>query len=429
MARILKIDLCGCLEASTYAALVRFASELHTLKQHYEEALAEGETIYSWEIPPDVVMLNVNSSGGALLGLLPTMQALRSIAEEIPFVGVASGDACSAGYMLLTACSTIVAVRGTQLGSIAAATAFQDRSKVLEDKGIVPYFFSTHTDKFTGLPGENKSPEDIQNYLEMVATDSFALLQDFMESQRPGIAKEIKRLNGSSFIVKDGSSVLYDLTANSIFEVVTTLDTMESDMFKNILTRSARPSAALMASAQAASSEASSPSASLLASALGTQTKATKTSQEATPQASAVATAEVLMKDSDFIASLGKAIAEAMNVPATKIAPPASTEENTTSSVASMSYLLDTAKALKATEADVIHVAALSLTEETSAKVMQMLVAARDKSQTVVFGNAKLGNVEALKEESSDDDENSLVKAFSAKVAALKARGQSKPTA
>lgn len=203
----------------------------------YEQAVAKGETVYSWEIPPEVILLNMNSSGGDVNQLYTACASLKNLNSIIPVIGLVTGKACSAAYMLLSNCSKIIALPGSTLGSIAGASSYLDYSGKLKEDGIIPYFYSTHSDKFSGLPGENKSPAEIENFLKNSADTYFKILSSMLEANRPGIGQEIKKLNGASFIVTgEEISPLYDLMASSFEEVYYTLENMnmKTDSFKSL---------------------------------------------------------------------------------------------------------------------------------------------------------------------------------------------------
>jgi len=230
MARVAVLTILGSLGNWQYESLTEASSYFLQQKAYADSAFSTGQTLYSWEFPPEIIILKINSPGGSTSGMFGAMASIRSLSESgIPVLAVGVGHVCSAGYSLASQADYIIALPGSEFGSIAVAASWEDDSKQREKDGITDYFYSTSSDKITGMPGENKTPEEIKTYLKTSADTTYAEMLTRLEKARPGITQEVNRLNGGSFLVKENStSPLYDFVATSFEEVLLTLQ--ETDM-------------------------------------------------------------------------------------------------------------------------------------------------------------------------------------------------------
>lgn len=82
------------------------------------------------------VILNFDTPGGTSHGCMENARKLRELSSEKPIVGIANSLAASAGYWMLSACSTVVATPGADVGSIGVYVLYQNWQKALSDAGI-----------------------------------------------------------------------------------------------------------------------------------------------------------------------------------------------------------------------------------------------------------------------------------------------------
>lgn len=403
-----------------YEYLIQACNFFLQKQANYEKAVAKGETIYSWEIPPEVILLAMNSAGGDTNQLYTTCASLKNLNSIIPVVGIVTGKACSAAYMLLSNCSKIIALPGSTLGSIAGASSYLDYSGKLEEEGIIPYFYSTHSGKFSGLPGENKSSVEIEAYLKTSTDTYFKILSSMLEANRPGIGQEIKKLNGASFIVTgEESSPLYDLMASSFEEVYYTLENMnmKSNSFKDLFSFGGMGLAeakAVEASVTSVAAErvkdeplaAAAPAASIL-------------SQAEQAKASAFAEAIFSGLQSKFasVAEAAKADlspGQVLNVAETTFIP--------VEKEATLEELQAFANVHKASASVVLEVAQLGLPLEKAKKVMQTLMGKADASLSKAENTFSLSSLQDLSAGESGSSETALDPIFAAMAAGLKAK-------
>lgn len=391
----------------------------------YEQALAKGETIYSWEIPPEVIVINMNSAGGDVNQLYTACASLKNLNSIIPVIGIVTGKACSAAYMLLSNCSKIIALPGSTLGSIAGASSYLDYAGKLEEEGIVPYFYSTHSGKFSGLPGENKSPAEIEAYLKNSADTYFKILSSMLEANRPGIGQEIKKLNGASFIVTgEESSPLYDLMASSFEEVYYTLENMnmKPNSFKDLFSFGGMGLAEVKAvEASVTSVAAEGVKGEPLAAAAAAAPAASILSQAEQAKAAAFAEAIFSGLQSKFAsvaetAVVSSIIREPQEVQAIQGNVSAVLQE------ATIEELQAFANVHKASASVVLQVAQLGLPLEKAKKVMQTLMGVADASLSKAENTFSLSSLQDLSAGESGSSETTLDPIFAAMAAGLKAK-------
>lgn len=82
------------------------------------------------------VVLNFDTPGGTSHGCMENAAKIRELSESKPIIGIANSLACSAGYWLLSSCSTVVASPGSDVGSIGVYVLYQNWQKALEDAGV-----------------------------------------------------------------------------------------------------------------------------------------------------------------------------------------------------------------------------------------------------------------------------------------------------
>ena len=399
MAKVVTLNIAGSLgaEGIPYDSIIEGVSYLLSGKASYETKLAAEEESYPWEVPPDIILVTMDSSGGDINKLYTAMQSLKNLSKVYPTVGLVTGTACSAGYMLLSSCPHIIVLPGANIGSLAAASAYIDSSESNKKNGLKSFFFSTHKGKFTGLPGENLSDAEIEAYLKTSTEAYFSVIAKTLEANRPGISEEIKKLNGSTFIVTgEETSPLFDSMASSYEEVYYTLKGI--DMNKTISFSSLfggdmqiKP-AEITTTGQVAGA----------GQALKTGTLAQDTTSSVMLSVDDRAKAEAMgaLMFQAFQAQQAEiAIAAGTITAPAAIAPSEST--------ASLAELLAAGKVYKSTEAHILEVAKLGLPLTKASATLKLLAAAGDASFSQSVASLPMSSKAVLDSESgtsSDSD-------------------------
>ncbi len=101
-----------------------------------------------------VVVFDIDSPGGAVLGTPELGEAIRSADEQKPMVAVANSMAASGAYWLASAARRLAVAPSGQVGSIGVFSMHVDRSKMLDDMGIDVTFIHAGKFKVEGNPTE-----------------------------------------------------------------------------------------------------------------------------------------------------------------------------------------------------------------------------------------------------------------------------------
>lgn len=98
------------------------------------------------------IVLEVDSPGGEVQGLLDAADAIRAARALKPVVAVASENALSAAYVLAAAASKVVVSRTGYLGSVGVVVAHEDVSGALAQAGVRVELIHAGAKKVDGDP-------------------------------------------------------------------------------------------------------------------------------------------------------------------------------------------------------------------------------------------------------------------------------------
>lgn len=122
----------------------------------------------------DSILLDINSGGGHVSGVIETADLLAEINTKCkPVKAYASGLAASAAYWLAASAREITAGRGTTVGSIGVIVTHMDYSQKLENDGIKATVMRAGKEKALGQPVEpltDAAREQIQERLNAIYT-------------------------------------------------------------------------------------------------------------------------------------------------------------------------------------------------------------------------------------------------------------------
>ena len=125
------------------------STERLTAQMH---ALAADETI-------GTVLLDVDSPGGTVSGLVEAAAEIRKLGESKRVVAISNDLSASAAYWLTSQASEVVAAPESLTGSIGVYTVHDDFSGALEQAGIKVTYIATSDEKVEGNPDEPLSDE------------------------------------------------------------------------------------------------------------------------------------------------------------------------------------------------------------------------------------------------------------------------------
>lgn len=115
-----------------------------------------------------VLVMEIDSPGGAVSGVFDLADKIRSVRESQPnkkIISVVNDVAASAAYLIASQANHIVATQTASIGSIGAVVVHMDHSQRLENEGIKPTIIRSSPKKMAGSSLEALSEEvseDIQ---------------------------------------------------------------------------------------------------------------------------------------------------------------------------------------------------------------------------------------------------------------------------
>ena len=107
----------------------------------------------------NAILLDFESPGGEVFGCFELAEYIAYCAQLKPIHAVADGMACSAAYILASACNHITAIKSGSVGSIGVVLMHVDRSARNEMEGLKPTLIHAGAHKVDGHPHAPLSAE------------------------------------------------------------------------------------------------------------------------------------------------------------------------------------------------------------------------------------------------------------------------------
>lgn len=151
------------------------------------------------------VWMPFDSGGGECAGLFAAAEELAIMAEgDKPFYAWLDERACSAAYVLASACNKIYGRREAMAGSVAAIINVVDTSKAYEMNGLKPIVIRSEwaDRKARGQPGEKIDKETI-SWLQGMVDKASAQVIEFVSAMREIPEADLKALRGEAFTGND----------------------------------------------------------------------------------------------------------------------------------------------------------------------------------------------------------------------------------
>lgn len=144
-----------------------------------------------------------DTGGGEVAGMFAAAEEIASMAKAEggkPIYAYLDERACSAGYVLASACDRIFGRRESMAGSIAALINIVDKSKMYEKVGLEAIVIraSWADRKARGQAGERIDAELVAS-LESIVEDASDQIAEFVAAMRGITEKSIKDLRGEVF--------------------------------------------------------------------------------------------------------------------------------------------------------------------------------------------------------------------------------------
>ncbi|MDN8599023.1 S49 family peptidase [Citrobacter sp. S2-9] len=122
---------------------------------------------------PDVkgILLDIDSPGGEVAGAFDTSDIIARLRDVKPIWSLANDMACSAGYLLASACSNRLITQTGVVGSVGVVVAHRSVEKMLETVGVDITLIYSGAHKVDGNPYE-KLPEDVRAEIQAKIDDN-----------------------------------------------------------------------------------------------------------------------------------------------------------------------------------------------------------------------------------------------------------------
>lgn len=111
------------------------------------------------------ILLDIDSSGGEVSGAFDTADLIARAREKKPVWALASDTACSAAYLLASACSRRLITQTSIVGSIGVVVAHRSVEKALEMAGVDITLIFAGSHKVDGNPYK-QLPDDVRDQVQ-----------------------------------------------------------------------------------------------------------------------------------------------------------------------------------------------------------------------------------------------------------------------
>lgn len=137
------------------------------------------------------VIVEVDSFGGEVDGAFACAEELFALSEAKPTIAILTDHACSAGYLLASACRSIVIPSTGYAGSIGVISMHVDATRWMDEQGLKVNVLRAGPDK--ARP---------QNMIESMTEDDFAERMADMEALRDEFAAVVARYRAGRLTVE-----------------------------------------------------------------------------------------------------------------------------------------------------------------------------------------------------------------------------------
>ena len=135
------------------------------------------------------IALDIDSAGGEAVGAFEIAAHVRAVAKLKPVMASVTGLCCSAAYAIGSASSQITVSPSSLVGSIGVVMLHLDRSRRLDQEGIVPTLIHAGKHKVDGNPLQPLS-DDVREDLQAEINYFYSMFVDTVAVGRPRLTPE-----------------------------------------------------------------------------------------------------------------------------------------------------------------------------------------------------------------------------------------------
>ena len=155
------------------------------LRANVETAMADDEV--------KRVTILINSPGGDATGLVETAEWLHEECGKKPIYAFTDSLACSAAYLLGSACTAFYSSKYAELGCCGVMAVIQDETEAMKKWGILTKIFrSKNAQKKNLSPLTEEGAEALQKQLDLLEDGYFTALEKFRGEEKTSSIKELE---------------------------------------------------------------------------------------------------------------------------------------------------------------------------------------------------------------------------------------------
>jgi signal peptide peptidase SppA len=164
------------------------------------------------------ILIDIDSPGGSVFGVADLYDEIMSARGVKPVYGLVNSLCASAAYWIGSACSQLIAVKGSMTGSIGVYTQHVDLSKAMEQAGVSQEFISAGKYKVEG------------NQYGPLSDEARAFTQSQIDSYYSAFTQAVSKGRGSPIAqVRDGMGqgrclLAVDAQAAGMIDAIDTFD-------------------------------------------------------------------------------------------------------------------------------------------------------------------------------------------------------------
>ena len=139
------------------------------------------------------IVILINSPGGDATGLVETAEWLHEQTGKKPIYAFTDSLACSAAYLLGSACTAFYSSKYAELGCCGVMAVIQDETEAMKKWGILTKIFrSKNANKKNLSPLTEEGAEALQKQLDLLEDGYFTALENFRGEEKTSAIKELQ---------------------------------------------------------------------------------------------------------------------------------------------------------------------------------------------------------------------------------------------
>lgn len=193
-------------------------------------ASIERQINYALEREATHIVFNIGSPGGELEGLFALAERIYQVGQSgVETIAVATGNMCSAAYVLGAACNKVYGTQASIIGSIGVIMTLVDMTAKDKKDGISFTMLRSKDEKALLNPHESISKKAMSDAKAML-TSLDTIMNETVNRYRPNLSiEDIIKTKGNTYLGQEALSLgLIDNITGSFSEVLSSLTVSEA---------------------------------------------------------------------------------------------------------------------------------------------------------------------------------------------------------